>query len=262
MPAWSTRVQWFKLKNIKTKGEQLGKPGPNGTRRGNETWKELKRGRRRVKMDENDKNPTSSRTWAERVAKKNVEIEPRKEDHTERRNRETRDVRNEPEEKRKRNDGIRKSDEVELKLKGGMEKNEMIREQLVGVKSNSLKNLGNACYMNSVLLCLARCKRLKKAMNRGKTVSGVENRVVTQIREALDEAAKTSKEKPWKPKDLWEELMTWSGCSEWKKGEQQDAGELLTVIIDKLRAEKSEAGKLFLGEHQSLTTCKNVGVTG
>ena len=42
-------------------------------------------------------------------------------------------------------------------------------------------------------------------------------------------------------------MMTWSGCSKWKKGEPQDARDLITVIIDKLWEEKAEAGKLFFG---------------
>ena len=84
---------------------------------------------------------------------------------------------------------------IELKLTGCMEKNELIREKLEGIKSNDQKNFGNTCYMNSVVQCLARCKRLKKAMNRGKTESGEENRVVKLIREALDIAAKMNIEK-------------------------------------------------------------------
>ena len=45
-------------------------------------------------------------------------------------------------------------------------------------------------------------------------------------------------------------------CKEWIKGEQEDAGELLNILINKLIEEKIVAGNLFLGDQTSLTSCK------
>ena len=77
MPARNTRIYWPKWKNINTNSQHRGKPVRTGKRRRNETWKELKRGRRKVKWDENDKNSTNSSNWSERVAKKKTRFGPK-----------------------------------------------------------------------------------------------------------------------------------------------------------------------------------------
>ena len=41
--------------------------------------------------------------------------------------------------------------------------------------------------------------------------------------------------------------MKWRECSSWGKKDQQDAGELLQILINKLEEENNSVGALFRG---------------
>ena len=86
-----------------------------------------------------------------------------------------------------------------------------------------------------------------------------ENRIATLFRDEFKQITTPERDEPHSPEILYEEVMKWEKCKEWVKGEQQDAGELLTILINKLQKEKIEIAKLFVGDQTSLKTCKQCG---
>ena len=70
----------------------------------------------------------------------------------------------------------------------------------------------------------------------------------------LEVMTKKGRNVPYSPKKLFDEICSWKQCSNYKLGGQQDAAELLTILIEKLSDENKPAGNLFTGELQT-TTC-------
>ena len=110
--------------------------------------------------------------------------------------------------------------------------------------------------MNSVLQCLARCKRLRETLNKEEADPGKNNLKAILLGWELKEIARTEKDEPHDPEALHAEVMSWKKCSDWAEREQQDAGEFLRILIDELQGDKTEAGNLFRGDQTSLRTCK------
>ena len=109
--------------------------------------------------------------------------------------------------------------------------------------------------MNSLLQCLARCNRIQAEL-RTQNEETSKNRVAQLLKRVLKEVKRSERHLPYIPQELYEEIMKWDLCKEWIKGEQEDAGELLNILINKLLEEKIVAGNLFLGDQTSLTSCK------
>ena len=141
------------------------------------------------------------------------------------------------------------------KLKGGTNMKTKSAMQCDTGRRNGLKNLRNTCYMNSLLQCLARCNRIQAEL-RTQNEETSENRVAHLLKRVLKEVKRSERDLPYIPQELYEEIMKWDLCKEWIKGEQEDAGELLNILINKLLEEKIVAGNLFLGDQTSLTSCK------
>ena len=108
--------------------------------------------------------------------------------------------------------------------------------------------------MKSVLQCLARCMRLKNALNSTKPKDKAENKITGLLRYELNEIARTERMSANSPIRLHDEMMKWEQCSKWKKDEQQDAAEILNLITNKLYEENKDVGSLFQGHQQRLRT--------
>ena len=76
------------------------------------------------------------------------------------------------------------------------------------------------------------------------------------MRAEFEEMSKKSWNKPHSPKKLYEEIIGWDECINWKENEQQDARELLSFVLGKLEKENKDVSNLFEGDQRSLITCK------
>ena len=65
---------------------------------------------------------------------------------------------------------------------------------------------------------------------------------------------------PWNPEFIFDGICTLLNCEKFKEKTQQDAGEFLCHLIDKLTEENKAAGNLFTAEQENVTKCKGCGI--
>ena len=137
-------------------------------------------------------------------------------------------------------------------------KNELVPER---EKNKGLINLGNTCYLNAALQVLASCESLKDVLNNSSSKQGNESTITTQLREVCNWLSETGGWGTKNPAQIHSTIMKWSECSSWEVKKQQDAGELIQILINNLEDENTSAGALFRGLQQSWTTCNTCNKT-
>lgn len=128
-------------------------------------------------------------------------------------------------------------------------------------KYSGLVNLGATCYLNAVLQCLSGCTALGKALNNNPATDDAKNKITAHLRRVIQTINREGRTTPYNPSEIHSAILELSPCSGRKKDEQQDAAELLQIVIAKLKAESSQVGKLFEGWQRSSTkcqTCENI----
>ena len=118
-----------------------------------------------------------------------------------------------------------------------------------------LINMGNTCYLNAVLQGLGSCKSLSEVLSNSKVAEKKPSPITTQLLEVCDYLKGREDEDDFCPSRLHRTIRKWDQCSNWTVKKQQDAGELLQILIAKLEKENPDAGALFKGLQQSWTRC-------
>ena len=134
-----------------------------------------------------------------------------------------------------------------------MGKNSVQREG----KRIGLSNLKNTCYLNAAVQGLQSCTLLREAIIKAPVKDWKESRLTRRMKVLFLEMANPYRHIPWAPEELFNEICTWEQCVKWKEKSQEDAGELITCLIEKLSEENKTAGKLFSAAQVNTTKCKN-----
>ena len=158
------------------------------------------------------------------------------------------------------------------RLRGGAPKRKKIREiggeiNVSGIwkepqdfmkiqSSCGLANLGNTCYLNAALQCLAKCERLQALLSKTGGGEDKASPITAHLRKTCWEINRKDRIKPYKPSGIHNAITKLKLCSAWKENEEQDAGELLQILIGQLEEEKSRVSGLFRGWERSLKKCK------
>ena len=71
---------------------------------------------------------------------------------------------------------------------------------------------------------------------------------------------KPGRQQPWNPQLIFDDICTLVKCANYKEKSQQDAGEFLCCLIDKLIEQNKTAGKLFTADQENVTKCKGCGM--
>ena len=116
-----------------------------------------------------------------------------------------------------------------------------------------LQNLGNTFYMSAVMQCLKGCKLLSQEISMTNNSDESRLRLLRRMKVLFQEIGHQELTEAWKPKTIFDEICTWKRCQHWKDKKQQDAGELLRIVIQQLTEENKTVGKLFLAKQNNTT---------
>ena len=172
--------------------------------------------------------------------------------------------------------GTKTSSEVEEKVKevngelvnkklktASFKSTESLRKKKIGKKiiqkdgeRKGLKNLKNTCYLNAAIQGLQSCTLLRDAIIKAPEKVWKESRLTRRMKVTFLEMSNPDRQKPWAPTELFNEICTWEKCVKCKEKRQEDAGELITCLIEKLSEENKTAGKLFSADQLNTTRCK------
>ena len=119
-----------------------------------------------------------------------------------------------------------------------------------------LKNLTNTCYLNAAIQGLQSCTLLRDAITKAPARDWEKSRLTRRMKVLFLEMTNSDRLEPWAPDELFKEVCTWEKCAKFKNKDQQDAGELITCLIEKLSEENKTAGKLFSDAQLNTTRCK------
>ena len=122
-----------------------------------------------------------------------------------------------------------------------------------------LRNLKNTCYFNAVMQCLFGCTMLRDLITKPTQTNLEENRFNQKMQVLFSEMTDIAAQEPWVPQSIFKEICTWDNFGNDEHKTQEDAGELLCCLIEKLNEENEPAANLFQADQQCVTECKGCG---
>ena len=120
-----------------------------------------------------------------------------------------------------------------------------------------LVNLKNTCYLNAAMQGLVGCSILREAIIRAPEWDWKQSRLTRRMKVMFLEMIKPDRQQPWAPEEMFKEICTWKKCVGYRNKTQQDAGELIRCMIERLSEENKTVGKLFLADQANITICSN-----
>ena len=124
-------------------------------------------------------------------------------------------------------------------------------------KRNGLTNLTNTCYLNAAIQGFQSCTLLRDAIIKAPERDWKGSRLTRRMKVTFLEMRNPDRQEPWAPVEMFNEICTWEQCAKYKNKSQQDAGELIRCLIQKLSEENKTAGKLFSAAQLNKTKCKH-----
>ena len=123
-----------------------------------------------------------------------------------------------------------------------------------------IRNLKNTCYFNAVMQCLLGCSSLREQLISPPHAQNKHSCFNRKMQLLFTELTKPDTQQPCNPELIFNEICTLIKCDKFKGNSQEDAGEFLCHLIDKIIDENKAAGKLFTADQQNITKCKGCGM--
>ena len=123
-----------------------------------------------------------------------------------------------------------------------------------------ISNLKNTCYFNAVMQCLLGCSSLREQLISPTHAQYKHSCFNRKMQLLFTELTKPDTQQPYNPELIFHEICTFIKCDKFKANSQEDAGEFLCHLIDKIIDDNKAAGKLFTADQQNVTKCKGCGM--
>ena len=130
-------------------------------------------------------------------------------------------------------------------------------------KPIGLKNLGNSCYMNSVLQVLAHTDDFKEYFLKNNFVEKQKQKPLScALKNFLEEYFENKDKNYFAPKKLYDAIQQQYKTQlnfemKFANGYQHDPEEFLSMFLDSLKVENKKWNNIFKGKETILDTCKN-----